>query len=104
MAEYIERQRLKEAILSDCQHLSCFDESFLDMVMNSIDEIPSAPVREDVQDVWISGTETAYGPIGKNGNLIKREIQKFYCRERGRETVIKENFCPHCGARMIGVE
>lgn len=108
MSDYIERQRLKEAISEDCQHLSCFDESFFDMVMNDIDEIPAANVREDVQGEWEWFDQERGTPIdgwdrewGWRCSCCKDTLNDEY---DDPDSPPKFNFCPNCGARMAGGE
>lgn len=36
------------------------------------------------------------------GNPIYRDGKIYYCSKCNRRTIIKENFCPNCGADMRG--
>ena len=90
MDEYINRERLKSAISADAQHFFSFDESFFDMVMNDIDEIPAADVAEVRHGKWIYGEDI--------------DIQCSICGcdalTEGDYRQFKSNFCPNCGAKM----
>lgn len=92
MSDYIERQRLKEAISADCQHLSYFDESFFDMVMNDVDEVPAANVREDVRGEWEFPT---FLDSDEND-------PRCICSVCGSiETPLaRHKFCPNCGCPL----
>lgn len=90
MAEYIERDRLKEAISADCQHLFSFDASFYDMVMIDIDEVPAEDVAPVVHGRWEWITQ-----------------DKYRCNNCGRITRVDEcmgkpmySGCPYCRAKM----
>lgn len=86
MGDYVDRQKLKEAISADCQHLFSFDTSLYEMFMIDIDEMPSENVRKDVQGEWV----------------FDSDWWDYVCTNcRGRIGNIKTyKFCPHCGARM----
>lgn len=50
---------------------------------------------------WKSFTHSAYHGIDDDGEPIWREVKVYHCNLCDRRTVIKENYCPNCGARMV---
>ena len=49
---------------------------------------------------WKAFTHSAYHGVDDDNEPIWREVKVYHCSECNRRTVIKENFCPTCGARM----
>lgn len=51
---------------------------------------------------WEGYTHSRYCGIDKHGEPIYRDGTVYYCSNPKcrRKTVIKENFCPSCGAKM----
>lgn len=88
--EYVERQRLKEAISADCQHLLSFDVSLYEMFMVDIEEIPAADVEPVVHARWEK--EVYVDPCGADWT-------KYRCSLCGRIEIKKEPYC-NCGAKM----
>lgn len=95
--EYIDRERLKKAISADCQHLFSFDESFYDIVMNDIDEIPASDVAPLVHGKWV---EEKYETISRTRNrkIINTKNWCSVCNKSNGKK--KDNYCPNCGAIM----
>lgn len=50
---------------------------------------------------WKSFTHSAYHGIDDDGEPIWREVKVYHCNLCNRRTVIKENYCPNCGAKMV---
>ena len=99
MAEYIDIEPLRKQMVEFKTAVKQFakSSSFLkayisgiDAVMEAIDKLPTADVQEVRHGRW----ECNY------------DRDAFYivyvCSKCGRETLVKENFCPSCGARMDG--
>lgn len=90
--EYIEREKLRQAFLTDLQSLSSWDVSLFKLLMIEIDEVPSAdvaPVRHGrFRSLTFSGD-----------TIICSECKIAYniFETNGAENF---NFCPHCGAKM----
>ena len=49
---------------------------------------------------WKGYTHYAYHGTDDMGEPIWREVIVYHCSECKRRTVIKENYCPNCGAKM----
>lgn len=58
-----------------------------------------APVRHGY---WRKVVGTRYCGISKDGNPIYRESYSYCCSNCDRGTIIKERYCPRCGAKMDG--
>lgn len=74
----------------------------LDELLDLVGEIPAADV-EPVRHGWWEGyTHSCYCGIDQCGDPIFREKPVYYCSNPKcrRKTVVKENFCPSCGAKM----
>lgn len=95
MAEYIERERLKQAIAEDALiALSDWDSSLMDLIMLEIEEIPAVDVAPVVHGRWIEKMV----PVG-----IYFECSKCGAHEN-KHTAIKGKYCWRCGAKMDGDE
>ena len=64
--------------------------SGIDAVMEIIDEAPITDVQEVRHGRWECNYDRGAFYI------------VYVCSKCGRETLVKENFCPDCGARMGG--
>lgn len=94
MAEYIER----EATIKAIDH-----EVSLDGLYVNIKAIPAADVRPERHSHWHEYESCVFmGRYGKDGEPIFQDRKKFMCVKCGRNTIIKETFCPSCGAKMDG--
>ncbi len=94
MAEYIDREKLKQAIAEDALiALSDWDSSLMDLIMLEIEEIPAADVAPVKHGRWIEKM-TPYGS------------RYFECSSCGAHenihTAIKGRYCWGCGAKMDG--
>lgn len=56
-----------------------------------------APVR---RGKWKERTISAYRGTDDFGDPIYRDVSIYCCSNCDRETVIKERYCPNCGAKM----
>lgn len=73
--------------------------------MNTLyDEIQALPV-EDVAPVvhgrWGGWTTPAFYGMDDFGDPIYRDATFYRCSKCDRKSVIKEKYCPNCGAKMI---
>lgn len=93
MAEYIDREKLKEAIREDAiNSLQFCDPSALDLALMDVDEAPSADVRPVVRGRFVHD-----GPRFAGG------VDWWHCSNCGSLVSGVETrfaFCPHCGADM----
>lgn len=64
--------------------------------------IPAADVEPVRHGRWEGYTHSCYCGIDQCGDPIFREKPVYYCSNPKcrRKTVVKENFCPSCGAKM----
>lgn len=85
MAEYIERERLKQWISEDALNaLTSWDDSLMALVMTDIDECPTMDVAPVVHGRWETYSTTMMA-----------------CSKCGKHTAKHRfNYCPSCGARM----
>ena len=65
-------------------------------------EVPAADVGPVRHGRWEGYTHSHYCGIDKYGEPIYRDGTVYYCSNPKcrRKTVVKENFCPSCGAKM----
>lgn len=49
---------------------------------------------------WKAFIHNAYHGTDEDGEPIWREVTIYHCSQCNRRTVIKEKFCPNCGADM----
>lgn len=64
--------------------------------------IPAADVEPVRCGRWEGYTHSRYCGIDKHGEPIYRDGTVYYCSNPKcrRKTVVKEKFCPSCGAKM----
>ena len=62
----------------------------------------AADVAEVRRGWWEGYSTSCYCGIDKDGNPVYRDGVVYYCSNPKcrRKTVIKENYCPNCGAKM----
>lgn len=108
MAEYISREKAIEAIKQTyCSHCNSYNGAMCRACehMDDIDIIEDTPTA-DVQPVahaeWIGFTKSAFLGCDDIGEPIFRDTTVWKCSHCGRNTVVRDNFCPNCGARMDG--
>ena len=69
------------------------------MIVKAFKEMPSVQPK---RGKWIGYTHHAYHGTDDMGEPIWRDVIVYHCSECKRRTVIKENYCPNCGADMSG--
>lgn len=95
MADYISREAAIEML-----HYNA-DESCTSVV-SDFETIPAADVEPERNGRWEGYTHSRYCGIDEYGDPIYRDGTVYYCSNPKcrRKTVVKENFCPSCGAKM----
>ena len=86
----------KEVLDAIADHIR--SESNIAKLIVDIQAIPSA---EPKTGHWKSFTHSAYHGIDDDGEPIWREVKVYHCDLCNRRTVIKESYCPNCGAKMV---
>ena len=102
MADYISREAVMELRPKNIEIIDSSAYIELDELLDLVGEIPAADV-EPVRHGWWEGyTHSCYCGIDQCGDPIFREKPVYYCSNPKcrRKTVVKENFCPSCGAKM----
>lgn len=95
----IDANKLKAAIICD-DKIRC-GTAFQHMIVHlkNAPIIEAEPVRHGK---WKGDTSVAFHGMDESDNPIYRDIIVWNCSCCGRRTVIRENYCPHCGAKMDG--
>lgn len=95
MSDYISREAAIELL-----HYNA-DES-CSAVVSDFEAIPAADVEPVRYGRWEGYTHSRYCGIDECHEPIYRDGTVYYCSNPKcrRKTVIKENFCPNCGAKM----
>lgn len=97
MADYISR----EAALTELQNPELFNVSprFLQILR----DLPAADVEPVRHGRWEGYSHSYYcGFFDADGDPVFRDGVVYYCSNPKcrRKNVIKENYCPNCGAKM----
>ena len=109
MAEYIRREDAIKCIEGQCVDGKMWgnyeSEGTLIEAYSAIDdlmEIPSADVAQVKHGRWEGYSHSRYCGVDDFGDPIYKDGVVYYCSECMRKTVIKEKYCPSCGAKMDG--
>lgn len=71
-----------------------------DIIYDRIEGLPIIEAAEPVRHgKWRGYTRVAFHGMD-NDNPIYRDTIVWHCSCCGRRTVIRENYCPNCGAKM----
>lgn len=68
-------------------------------IMMDILSLPSVTPQKKIGH-WKGFIHSAYHDTDEYGEPIWREVTIYHCSQCNRRTVIKEKFCPNCGAKM----
>lgn len=72
-------------------------------IKDTIRNVPAANARPERHSHWHEYESCVFmGRYGKDGEPIFQDRKTFMCVKCGRNTIIKEMFCPSCGAKMDG--
>lgn len=108
MSDYISREavieKIREAGCTDCGGSSGTICGFCDFenAVRLVNGLPTADV-EPVRHGWWEGySYTSYCGTNADGEPVYRDGVAYYCSNPKcrRKTVVKENYCPNCGAKM----
>nr|DAN85797.1 MAG TPA: zinc-ribbon containing domain protein [Caudoviricetes sp.] len=104
MSDYISREAAKEFFLNMDAGSSRSYATMLtpEEFVEYFDEIPAADAEPVRYGQWEGYTHSRYCGIDEYGEPIFRDGIVYYCSNPKcrRKTVIKENYCPSCGAKM----
>lgn len=105
--EYLER----ETVMHIAKKYGCDNGGALgrhsgiaDIIADKIYAIPAANVRPERHGYWKGYTKSAFCGCDDYGNPIYRDVKIYYCSLCDRKSVVREKFCPNCGAKMDGKE
>lgn len=83
--EYIERKR---AIVDACNSLELYPSEYAELE-NALNRIPAADVAEVRHGRWL---------------CVDTDIEQFFlCNRCKKKEYWESNYCPNCGAQMLGV-
>ena len=85
----------RAALFNACANLHDKGEIFA--AIQDAPVVDAVPVRHGR---WNGYTRTRYCGMGEDGEPIYRDGVVWYCGCCRRRTVIRERYCPNCGAKM----
>lgn len=109
MADYISREALTEAFENaDADVCESYPDGYCDWgfgrenIREVIAGVPAADVEPVRHGRWEGYSHSRYCGIDADGEPVYRDGVVYYCSNPKcrRKTVIKENYCPNCGAKM----
>lgn len=109
MGDYISREAAKEAFgNADADVCESYPDGHCDWgfgrsnINDVIDGVPAADVEPVRHGRWEGYTHSRYCGRDEYGEPVYRDGTVYYCSNPKcrRKTVVKENFCPSCGAKM----
>lgn len=111
MAEYIDREIAINLFytvdpendgtdgITEIRKTANYSSEEIESMLSDLPPTDVAPVRHGY---WRKVVGTRYCGISKDGNPIYRESYSYCCSNCDRGTIIKERYCPRCGAKMDG--
>lgn len=103
MAEYIEREALREAFdNADADIVEEYGDGYCDWgfgrknVLEVINSVPAADVAPVRHGRWLSWDEL------HGGGTTAKNVSGVFCSECIRQSDSKTHFCNYCGAKMDG--
>lgn len=77
---------------------------FIGHIDNAASRHQNCPLIKVPTAYWKVFSNGAYHGMDEDGEPIWREVNVYHCSHCNRRTVIKEKYCPSCGALMNGEE
>lgn len=104
MDDYISRETLIGRLnknLSACNPGTFSEMCYADAI-ETVKHFPAADVEPVRHGRWEGYTHSRYCGRDEYGEPVYRDGTVYYCSNPKcrRKTVVKENFCPSCGAKM----
>lgn len=106
MARYIDADELINEISAACMPI--YEKGITGIlgdnssIADIINEQPTADVQPVAHAEWIGFTRSAFLCCDHTGEPIYRDTTVWKCSHCSRNTVVRDNYCPNCGARMDG--
>lgn len=99
MSDYISREAAIEDFEQCNQKNSTWTPQRVKTLLMRIPSADAVPVRNGK---WEGYSHSRYCGIDADGEPVYRDGVVYYCSNPKcrRKTVIKENYCPNCGAKM----
>ena len=79
-----------------CNHGEC-DAIFTAKEIQNQLTIEAEPIKHGK---WKGYIRSVFHGTDEDGDPIYRDVTVWQCQRCSRKTVIKENYCPNCGAKM----
>lgn len=73
------------------------DYRFCQTVLGYAPTVDAVPV---VHGYWRKYSDEKFMGYGADGRIQYRKVYTYECSKCGRNTAVKSNFCPNCGADM----
>lgn len=101
-AIYVPKSDILDLITEENEAGGFTDYSNYSNLWDEVDDMPAADVQPVKHGQWKGYITSAFYGCDDEGEPIYRDANFNVCSECGRKTVVKEKFCPNCGARMDG--
>ena len=98
----IDADAIMEKVCERCSASDCVPDAS-DTVFGCMfaEEVESAQTLTPICAIWLSYTGTHYtGKENEYGDPEYKEHVFFVCSNCRRKTVVREKYCPSCGAKM----
>ena len=102
MADYISREAAVKLLTSIALEVPKSKSRTVAKCINKIELMPAADVEPVRHGRWEGYCHSRFCGTDEFGDPIYRDGVVYYCSNPKcrRKTVVKENFCPSCGAKM----
>lgn len=100
----IDADALKKSMGEECEG-ACYCCKYCEGEDNAVScglikRAPTIAAKSAIHAYWKSFIHSAYHGCDEDGEPIFRDVLVHHCSNCDRSTVIKEKYCPNCGARM----